>query len=126
MTSALAYIVLGLFALWALTLLALALGFALMDTRGEVADGRDYYDTDVSPQMRQARAALSGGDDWMDIADVVSDDHHPDDCDCTDISLEGVTDGDAGVLRRNWMALTDDERHELNEAFDAIVEGADR
>jgi hypothetical protein len=75
-----------------------------------------------------SRGEVAGApsDDWMDIADVVSDDHHPDDCDCTDISLEGVTDRDAGVLRRNWMALTDGERTELNEAFDAIVEGADR
>lgn len=67
------------------------------------------------------------GDDFMAVADAVTEPaDHPDDCDCEDIALDGVTPEDQMVLRANWLALTDNERTELNDAFASVMEGADR
>lgn len=103
--NALAYIVLGLFALWALTLLALALGFALSGSRGEE----------------------SGADDVMAVADAVAGDYFAKLGPPPGWSpLEGFTPLEAETLERNYLPMTDDERFRLDMAWRSIVEGADR
>jgi hypothetical protein len=85
---------------------------------------------------RREESCCEDCDDWMDIADVVSDDHaaalsavddhfaedYVDDGFC----LEGFTPEQTAVLRANYLPLCDDERIRLGVAFLSIVEGADR